>query len=178
VPGHQRMSRRRATSACRAGHQRMSRRPPAPSRRSPDEAVMWNSEQPAQALKEKCGEEMKSDNMWDLGPGGEATTIADPNWRRHRCICRTGPQVTLNASSDIFARCSKFQTLGTKSRGFRPRPSPTCSWSICPALVEDETAVFFPCRTSTAVLVQVGQGDAVFFPLMLHMLKTFPISKR
>ena len=77
--GHQRMSRRRATSACRAGHQRMSRRPPAPSRQPSDEAAMCNSEQPAQALKEKCGEEMKSDNMWDLGPGGEATTIADPN---------------------------------------------------------------------------------------------------
>ena len=44
--------------------------------------------------------------------------------------------------------------------------------------VEDEIAVFFPCRTSTAVLVQVGLGDAVVFPLMLHTLETFPVSKR
>ena len=71
---------------------------------------MWNSEQPDQALKEKCGEMMKSDNKWDLGTeGGQQRLLIPTEGRvtRAAAYAEQAHKVTLNASSDIFARCSK-----------------------------------------------------------------------
>ena len=68
---------------------------------------MWNSEQPDQALKEKCGEEMKSDNKWDLGTEGGQQRLLIPTAGVTAAYAEQAHKVTLNASSDIFARCSK-----------------------------------------------------------------------
>ena len=71
---------------------------------------MWDSEQPDQALKEKCGEEMKSDNKWDLGTEGGQQRLLIPTAGVTAAYAEQAHKVTLNASSDIFARCSKLQT--------------------------------------------------------------------
>jgi hypothetical protein len=72
---------------------------------------VWNSEQPDQALKEKCGEEMKSDNTWDLGTeGGGQQRLLIPTAGVTAAYAEQAHKVTLNASSDIFARCSTLQT--------------------------------------------------------------------
>ncbi len=68
---------------------------------------MWNSEQSDQALKEKCGEEMKSDNKWDLGTEGGQQLLLIPTAGVTAAYAEQAHKVTLNASSDIFARCSK-----------------------------------------------------------------------
>ena len=66
--------------------------------------------QPDQALKEKCGEEMKSDNTWDLGTEGGQQRLLVPTAGVTAAYAEQAHKVTLNASSDIFARCSNLRT--------------------------------------------------------------------
>ena len=49
------------------------------ARRRPPGGHSVNPEQPDQALNREGGEEMKSENAWDLRAEGEATTIAFTN---------------------------------------------------------------------------------------------------
>uniref|UniRef100_A0A7S0MWQ7 Uncharacterized protein n=1 Tax=Cryptomonas curvata TaxID=233186 RepID=A0A7S0MWQ7_9CRYP len=50
---------------------------------------------------------MKSDNTWDLGTEGR---LLIPTAGVTAAYAEQAHKVTLNASSDIFARCSKLQT--------------------------------------------------------------------
>uniref|UniRef100_A0A7S0QQ92 Uncharacterized protein n=1 Tax=Cryptomonas curvata TaxID=233186 RepID=A0A7S0QQ92_9CRYP len=53
---------------------------------------------------------MKSDNTWDLGTGGRQQRLLIPTAGVTAAYAEQAHKVTLNASSDIFARCSKLQT--------------------------------------------------------------------
>ena len=53
---------------------------------------------------------MKSDNMWDLGTEGGQQRLLIPAAGVTAAYAEQAHKLTLNASSDIFARCSKFQT--------------------------------------------------------------------
>jgi hypothetical protein len=91
---------------------------------------VWNSEQPDQALKEKCGEEMKSDTKWDLGTEGGQQRLLIPTAgvTVTAAYAEQAQKVTLNASPDIFTRCSKLQT--SNHCCFRSSPSlATCDGS-------------------------------------------------
>ena len=70
---------------------------------------VWNSEQPDQALKEKRGEEMKSDHTWDLGAEGGQQRLLIPTAGVTAAYVEQAHKLTLNASSDIFARCSNLR---------------------------------------------------------------------
>jgi hypothetical protein len=59
---------------------------------------------------------MKSENMWDLGTEGGQQRLLIPTAGVTAAYAEQAHKVTLNASSDIFERCSKRQTLATKSR--------------------------------------------------------------
>ena len=50
---------------------------------------------------------MKSDNKWDLGPEGGQQRLLIPTAGVTAAYAEQAHKVTLNASSDIFARCSK-----------------------------------------------------------------------
>ena len=58
---------------------------------------------------------MKSDNTWDLGTEGGQQRLLIPTAGVTAAYAKQAHKVTLNASSDIFARCSKFQATD-KSR--------------------------------------------------------------
>jgi hypothetical protein len=53
---------------------------------------------------------MKSDNKWDLGTEGGQQRLLIPTAGVTAAYAEQAHKVTLNASSDIFARCSKLQT--------------------------------------------------------------------
>ena len=54
---------------------------------------------------------MKSDNTWDLGTeGGGQQRLLIPTAGVTAAYAEQAHKVTLNASSDIFARCSTLQT--------------------------------------------------------------------
>ena len=53
---------------------------------------------------------MKSDNTWDLGTEGGQQRLLVPTAGVTAAYAEQAHKVTLNASSDIFARCSKLQT--------------------------------------------------------------------
>ena len=61
---------------------------------------------------------MKSDNTWDLGTEGGQQRLLIPTAGVTAAYAEKAHKVTLNASSDIFARRSKLQTLATRSRFF------------------------------------------------------------
>jgi hypothetical protein len=50
---------------------------------------------------------MKSDNKWDLGTEGGQQRLLIPTAGVTAACAEQAHKVTLNASSDIFARCSK-----------------------------------------------------------------------
>jgi hypothetical protein len=56
---------------------------------------------------------MKSDNTWDLGTEGGQQRLLIPTAGVTAAYAEKAHKVTLNASSDIFARRSKLQTLAT-----------------------------------------------------------------
>jgi hypothetical protein len=58
---------------------------------------------------------MKSDNMWDLGTEGGQQRLPIPTAGVTAAYAEQAHKVTLNASADNFARCSKLQT-SDKSR--------------------------------------------------------------
>ena len=53
---------------------------------------------------------MKSDNKWDPGTEGGQQRLLIPTAGVTAAYAEQAHKVTLNASSDIFARCSKLQT--------------------------------------------------------------------
>jgi hypothetical protein len=53
---------------------------------------------------------MKSDNTWDLGTEGGQQRLPIPTAGVTAAYAEQAHKVTLNASADIFARCSKLQT--------------------------------------------------------------------
>ena len=58
---------------------------------------------------------MKSDNTWDLGTEGGQQRLLVPTAGVTAAYAEQAHKVTLNASSDIFARCSNFRIQATKS---------------------------------------------------------------
>jgi hypothetical protein len=125
----------------------------------------------------ECGEEMKSNHTWDLGTEGEQQQLLIPTAGVTAAYAEQAHKVTLNASSDIFARCStsKPQTLATKSKFLVLTIS--MLW-LSQAIRQDKCVVFFPLLASTAGPLQLGQRDTGSFPLMCQMLEAFPLSKR
>ena len=63
-------------------------------------------------LKGECGEKMRSDNMRDLETERGQQRLLVPTVGVTAAYAEQAHKVTLNASSDIFARCSKLQTFG------------------------------------------------------------------
>ncbi len=62
---------------------------------------------------------MKSDNnMWDLGTEGGQQRLLIPTTGVTAAYAEQAHKVTRNASSDMFAWCSKLQTLAARSRFF------------------------------------------------------------
>jgi hypothetical protein len=56
---------------------------------------------------------MKSDNTWELGTEGGQQLLLIPTAGVNAAYAEKAHKVMLNASSDIFARRSKLQTLAT-----------------------------------------------------------------
>ena len=50
---------------------------------------------------------MKSENMWDLGTEGAQQRLRIPTAGVTAAYAEQAHKITLNASSDIFARCIK-----------------------------------------------------------------------
>ena len=70
---------------------------------------------------------MKSDNTWDLGTEGGQQRLLIPTAGVTAAYAEKAHKVTLNASSDIFARCSNsriqaFATRRDENREAAPRP--------------------------------------------------------
>jgi hypothetical protein len=94
---------------------------------------------------------MKSDNTWDLGTEGGQHRLRIPTAGVTTAYAEKAHKVKLNASSDIFARCSKLQTLATRSRFFFASTI-SMLWVRTTRLPvrSEKCAVFFPLHTSTA----------------------------
>jgi hypothetical protein len=82
-------------------------------------------------------------------------------WTKIRENSRKG---TLNASSDIFARCSKLQTEGTSSEVFLRLDYPY-AWDVVDQVGRYKCAVFFPLHSPPAGPFPQDHRDTVFFPL-------------
>ena len=96
---------------------------------------------------------MKSDNTWDLGTEGGQQRLLIPTAGVTAAYAEKAHKVTLNlnASSDIFARRSKLQTLATRSRFFFASTI-SMLWVRRTRLPvrSEKHAVFFPLLASTA----------------------------
>ena len=94
---------------------------------------------------------MKSDNTWDLGTEGGQQRLLIPTAGVTAAYAEKAHKVTPNASSDIFARRSKLQTLTTRSRFFFASTI-SMLWVRRTRLPvrSEKCAVFFPLLASTA----------------------------
>jgi hypothetical protein len=94
-----------------------------------------------------------------------ATTMAVQNMDENpREQPKRPTKVTLNASSDIFARCSKLQTKGTSSEVFL-RLDYLYAWDVDDQAGRYKCAVFFPLHSPTTGPFPQGHRDTAFFPL-------------
>ena len=129
---------------------------------------------PIKLLQEKCGEEMKCDtnsgNCWSSSRRPQRWQCR--TWTKIRENSRKG---TLNASSDIFARCSKLQTEGTSSEVFLRLDYPY-AWDVVDQVGRYKCAVFFPLNSSTAGPFPQGHRDTVFFPLTCQNARNNTVS--
>ncbi len=94
---------------------------------------------------------MKPDNTWDLGTEGGHQRLLIPTAGVTAVYAEKAHKVTLNASSHIFARRSKLQTLATRSRFFFASTI-SMLWVRRTRLPvrSEKCAVFFPLLASTA----------------------------
>jgi hypothetical protein len=101
---------------------------------------------------------MKSDNMWDLGTEGGQQRLLIPTAGVTAAYAEQAHKLTLNASSDIFARHSKLQTKATKSRFSAPTISMLRLIRVT-RLRCNKNTVFFPLLAATPGPFQLEVAD-------------------
>ena len=104
---------------------------------------------------------MKSDKMWDLGTEGGQQQLLVPTAGVTAAYAEQAHKVTLNASSDIFARCSKFQATD-KSRVSASTIS--MLWLIQTTRLRCKTSVRFSSRCLLSLLGRSSLGKEIWFP--------------
>jgi hypothetical protein len=117
---------------------------------------------------------MKSDNTWDLGTEGGQQRLLIPASGVTAAYAEQAHKVTLNASSDMFARCSKLQTLATRSRFFF---ASTHFHAQDPDDQAEELQMCgFPAACFHRWAVSAGAKRYGFLPLTCPMLETVPLN--